>query len=303
MIRFDTSDPGQFVESLRPVTPPFAVVPTRAEFSARVRMLACPGLGLFTAKLHNGNVLVDELRNTYSINIPLGTGIDWRIGGKRRELALGTAAVGMPSEELDLQFHGRVPLLVANVDADLVRTYLGEDQPSVPREISLRSSEGARLFRILNLYWTEGARAESALGTEVVLEQMQQFVVESLLSAMPLDSVRASARPEANRILILATEYIQETLCGSMTVASIAEAARTSSRTLHRVFLDRTGLSPMAYVKRERLNAARKRLLGADPGETTVTQAAREHGFAHMGRFSVAYRDVFRESPSETLLH
>ena len=132
---------------------------------------------------------------------------------------------------------------------------------------------------------------------------MRQFIVESLVSAVPSGSARAAGRVEANRIVSLAKAYIRDEISAALTVADIAEAARTSTRTLHRVFLVGTGLTPMAYVKRERLNAVRRCLLSADPGEITVTQAARRHGFSHPGRFSVVYREVFCESPSETLLH
>lgn len=303
MIRFDTSDPGQFVEELRPVTPPFSVVPTGAQFSARGRMLPRPGIGLFIAELCDGNVVVDALQDTVSVNIPLKSGIDTRVGRSRQDIAVGHAAVGMPDEELDLRFRGQVPLFVANIDADLLRSYTGGALPRIPREISLASSEGARLFRILNIYWSEGSRRGSALGSEVAAEQMRQFIVESLVSAVPSGSARAVGRVEANRIVSLAKAYIRDEISAALTVADIAEAARTSTRTLHRVFLVGTGLTPMAYVKRERLNAVRRCLLSADPGEITVTQAARRHGFSHPGRFSVVYREVFCESPSETLLH
>ena len=95
--------------------------------------------------------------------------------------------------------------------------------------------------------------------------------------------------------------FIRDEIARPLTVAAIAEAARTSARTLHRVFLDDQRLSPMAYVKRERLDAVRRRLLAADPAGLTVRRAAQDCGFSHLGRFSVLYRETFGESPSRTL--
>ena len=56
----------------------------------------------------------------------------------------------------------------------------------------------------------------------------------------------------------------------------------------------------MRYLRDARLRQVRQALLRADP-EACVTGIAMNSGFAHMGRFSVAYRRQFGESPSQTL--
>jgi AraC-like DNA-binding protein len=50
-----------------------------------------------------------------------------------------------------------------------------------------------------------------------------------------------------------------------------------------------------------RLSQARRALLGADAKRATVTEIATCFGFVELGRFSVEYRKVFGESPSQTL--
>jgi len=49
------------------------------------------------------------------------------------------------------------------------------------------------------------------------------------------------------------------------------------------------------------MNLARRALSRADSARTTVTAIALDHGFGELGRFSVQYRRLFGESPSETL--
>jgi transcriptional regulator GlxA family with amidase domain len=59
-------------------------------------------------------------------------------------------------------------------------------------------------------------------------------------------------------------------------------------------------VEPRATLARLRLQAARARLLAATEADS-VTAIALDCGFAHLGRFAVAYRRAYGERPSETL--
>ena len=83
-------------------------------------------------------------------------------------------------------------------------------------------------------------------------------------------------------------------------VADLARNAGVSVRTLYRASARHLGGPPMTRLRRARLQQVRRRLLAPGPGET-VTSAATEWGFFHLGRFSVLYRRHFGEPPSETL--
>ena len=50
-----------------------------------------------------------------------------------------------------------------------------------------------------------------------------------------------------------------------------------------------------------RMHLTRRALLRADPSTATVTEIATEFGFWELGRFSVAYKALFGESPSRSL--
>ena len=61
------------------------------------------------------------------------------------------------------------------------------------------------------------------------------------------------------------------------------------------------GTTPMAYLRRLRLEKTRHELSTAEPGAVSVTNVATRRGFVHLGRFAAAYSRAFGETPSETL--
>ena len=98
-----------------------------------------------------------------------------------------------------------------------------------------------------------------------------------------------------------ARELIHENLHEPLRMVDLCDSLNCKQRTLHHAFGKYFGASPSAYHKNIRLNAARSTLLAADSETTSVTQTAIDFGFWHLGRFSVDYRQLFSESPSETL--
>jgi AraC family ethanolamine operon transcriptional activator len=66
-------------------------------------------------------------------------------------------------------------------------------------------------------------------------------------------------------------------------------------------FLEIYGISPMTYLKAQRLHGARYHLQTTNPKTATVVGIATRWGFWHMGYFSHDYKQMFGESPSQTL--
>lgn len=71
-------------------------------------------------------------------------------------------------------------------------------------------------------------------------------------------------------------------------------------RTVETIVRSRTGMSPVIYLRRRRLARAYQDLLRPND-KTTVTGVALDNGFLHFGRFSIQYREIYDESPSDTL--
>jgi transcriptional regulator GlxA family with amidase domain len=84
-------------------------------------------------------------------------------------------------------------------------------------------------------------------------------------------------------------------------VSALSRALGVSERTLRKLFNEIHGRPPSRHLRMLRLSQVRGALLSARSQVATVTEIATDFGFAELGRFSVEYRKVFGESPSETL--
>lgn len=83
-------------------------------------------------------------------------------------------------------------------------------------------------------------------------------------------------------------------------IAELAVAAGLSGRALQRQFRAFLGKTPHEALRDIRLECARRHLLQGAPGMKIMDVALR-CGFPHFGRFSIAYRRRYGETPSQTL--
>ena len=81
----------------------------------------------------------------------------------------------------------------------------------------------------------------------------------------------------------------------------ICSSIGVSERTLRAACEEHLGTGPIRYLTLRRMHRVRHSLLDADVKRTSVTRILTDHGFLEFGRFSVAYRAMFGETPSQTL--
>jgi AraC-like DNA-binding protein len=103
------------------------------------------------------------------------------------------------------------------------------------------------------------------------------------------------------RVAKLAQEFIEEHYRERVCIEDLCRVTGVGVRTLQRYFKEYFDLTVTEYLKTVRLDAARRELRTLRPSQTTVATIALRNGFAHLGRFSIEFRDRFGESPNETL--
>lgn len=106
------------------------------------------------------------------------------------------------------------------------------------------------------------------------------------------------SEPPLPRNLARAVRYLRDNLREPLTLALLVRASGLTERTLHKQFDRFLGMPPVAYLRRLRLLAAREAL--SQPTAPSVSEVAVSVGFAHLGRFAIAYKAAFGEAPSIT---
>jgi transcriptional regulator GlxA family with amidase domain len=90
--------------------------------------------------------------------------------------------------------------------------------------------------------------------------------------------------------------WMLEHLDADLSVESLARRADMSARHFARMFTQRIGATPAAYVRRLRVEHARARI---ESGAARVKQVARECGFADEQKLRRAFRQVLGVTPAE----
>ncbi|MEA5361001.1 helix-turn-helix transcriptional regulator [Amycolatopsis sp., V23-08] len=117
-------------------------------------------------------------------------------------------------------------------------------------------------------------------------------------AAEPTIEDRHDAHPQTLRRAIA---YVEGHADRDIGVADVARAAGVTVRAVQLAFRRHLGLTPMAYLRRVRLDCAHADLRAGIPGRDTVTEIAGRWGFGSAGVFATRYRAAYGELPSQTL--
>lgn len=93
-------------------------------------------------------------------------------------------------------------------------------------------------------------------------------------------------------------ELMEEHFREPIRIEDLCRETGVGVRSLQRCFREYFALTIRDYLKTVRLDATRRALVAAQP---SVTDIALRHGITHLGRFSIAFRERFGETPRQTL--
>jgi AraC-like DNA-binding protein len=133
----------------------------------------------------------------------------------------------------------------------------------------------------------------------------ERLLAATALAAFPNNALteptiedRHDAHPATLR---RAVAFIEDNAHLDITVADVAAAANVTVRAIQLAFRRHLDTTPLAYLRRVRLEHTRRELLAADPERETVTAVAYRWGFPSTSRFAAQYRAAYGVTPSSTL--
>jgi AraC-like DNA-binding protein len=205
----------------------------------------------------------------------------------------------------DADFHYGTVSLPSEYLAAATEAIVGRELPETPHKSTIRPSSELML-RLLNIH---ESIAQLAHGTPDILDlpevsralenEFVRILVRCLAEGHSVEPTAGSRRHDT--ILTRFVEFLEANPDRPIYLAEICAAVGAAERTLRASCEEHLGMGPIRYLTLRRMHQVRRALLHSDPSKATVTRIVTNHGFWELGRFSVAYRALFGESPSETL--
>jgi AraC-like DNA-binding protein len=160
-----------------------------------------------------------------------------------------------------------------------------------------------RLHRLHEAAGQLAATAPDILAHPEVAKAIEQELIRAMVACL-VEGMDGQSNPAAHRrvpVMRRLEQFLGANADTPLYLAEVCAAIGVPARTLRQHCMDHLGMGPHQYLWLRRMNLARRWLVRSVPQETTVATIANNQGFAELGRFSVAYRKLFGESPSATL--
>src|SRR5215469_9677513 len=130
-------------------------------------------------------------------------------------------------------------------------------------------------------------------------EQLVHIMVRCFAESIALPITIGYHRHDA--MMSTFEEFLEANPDRPLYLTEICAGIGVAERTLRAACEEHLGMGPIRFLTLRRMHLARRALQRAEPSKSTVTRIVTDQGFWELGRFSVAYRALFGESPAETL--
>lgn len=192
--------------------------------------------------------------------------------------------------------------------SDFCRTFYEEDALALGQQtgcIIADTFELNKLKMVLDEIAQIVRHSPAIISNGEIVKNLEQSLLRQLLAV-----ARAQARTRISfgrahrsnvKVVKTVQDYLHEFSNEPVYVLDLCRAIGISQPTLFRAFRQILGMGPKEYLQARRLHLSRQRFLHDCDPCLSVHAVAYDLGFWHLGRFGIAYRELFGEAPSETL--
>jgi len=179
-------------------------------------------------------------------------------------------------------------------------------QPLIPPDTMTAQVPPRWMERLRSMHATAihlAERSPELIADPDAIRGLEASLTEAMIVCLTSGRMRTDTASQRRRTLIIKRLHELEEAHRDRTLylTEICKAIGVSQRTLTDICQDVLGVSPRRYLFLRRLHLVRRELRESVPGRGKITEIATKYGFWELGRFSVSYRALFGESPSETL--
>ncbi|MHA6794342.1 AraC family transcriptional regulator [Pseudonocardia bannensis] len=253
-----------------------------------------------------------DLGTAYHVNLPLSGHVVSRCGVNEIVATPETAAVFGPVGHtvLDRWAAGSTQLCL-KIDRGVLEAELVErldvaavDAVQFEFPMNMAGPAGQSWLSALQILANELSQPGGLAAHPILAAEVQRLIITGLLLCQQhnySDALNTPGLTPRERAVRGVVDLIDERPDHPWTVPDLARAAGISVRSLEDGFRRYLDTSPRAYLRERRLCCAHEELVRSSPSGVSVTEVAYRWGFAHLGRFALAYRKRFGVTPSETL--
>jgi len=208
---------------------------------------------------------------------------------RRASSNLHYGAISLPIEELDAAINAIIGMEITRSPSHSI---VHPHPKLVSRLLKLHKAAGQLAHDAPDLL--QLPEVLRALETELI-----RVIARCLANGIELETTTGGRRHDA--IIARFEEFLEANPDRPLYLTEICAGIGVAERTLRASCEEYLGMGPIRFLTLRRMHLARRALLRADPLTSTVTRIVTDHGFWELGRFSGAYRELFGESPSDTL--
>lgn len=251
-----------------------------------------------------------EMEHVFNVQLQLSGRTRTTCGKKESVIKEGSAGVLSPTKYVTMDWSEDSSMLIYSVSKKAVehklQTLLGNHlcEPIIfEATMNCTEQEGASFWRALRFLQSELELSNKLLNADLAVDHFEQSLILSLLYGQQHNYTKALKHGVCMAAPIhvkKVEEFIRAHADEKISIDQLTEISGVSARTLFSSFQQFRNTSPMKYLRNQRMKLVRDDLMSQETTES-VTEIAMKWGFTQLGRFSVEYKKLYGESPSETL--